>query len=270
MATFRKGGKKEGAGHPVGRSILTYGPPFSGKTSSLQYDTSLRYLMIDFDRNTSVIEHLDNVDILGVDTIEEMDRIKECVKTGKPYTVDGQEIPMDYDVYVVDSFTSMEEKIKDWVVQVYAPDRKREIKGKFGAQTDWADLQDKEVRLVREWQELTRRPDKPINVLWLGHDMEVTGEDYNSRLQLRLQGKYAAPGIMSAVDACFYMYKMKNPSTNKMGFGIVTLDMNAIRAEARLSVAKREKLPQIVWFPKWGEIYRTLGATNLPEPKEEK
>lgn len=265
MVSFKKGGTQSKNAGPVGRSVLLYGPPFSGKTTSLQYDPSLRYLIIDFDKNTSVVEHLENVDIVSVNSLEDFEKVTEGVRSGT-YMLGGQAITMDYDLYIIDSFTSMEEKIKDWVANIYAPDRKREIKGKFGAQTDWADLQDKEIRTVRDWQEMTRRDGTPVNVLWIGHDMEMTNEtDFSTKLQLRLQGKYAAPGIMSAVDACFYMLKMKNEATGNMGFGIVTMDKGAIRAEARLPVDKRLKMPEVIWHPKWGEVLRTLGATNLKE-----
>lgn len=265
MVSFKKGGTEDNNRGPVGRSIVLYGPPFSGKTSSLQYDPNLRYAIIDFDKNTSVIEHLGNVDIFGVNSVEEFEWFTEGVRNGT-LNLGGQAIPMDYDMYVVDSMTSFEERVKEWVANVYAPDRKREIKGKFGAQTDWADMQDKEIRFIREWQEMTRRPDKPVNVMWIGHDMEVTNEtDYSTKLQLKLQGKYAAPGIMSAVDAVFFMHKQRNESKGTTGFGIYTMDKAAIRAEARMPVEQRLKMPEIIWFPKWGDVLRQLGATNLKE-----
>lgn len=267
--SFRPGGKKEESKRPVGRSGVLYGPPFSGKTSTLQYDKSIRVLLIDFDKNSAVLESEENVDILGVSDFEEYLTVKEGVRAGTIQLGDVK-IPANYDLYVVDSFTSFEEKIKDWVVSVYAPKRAREIEGKFGARTDWQDLQDREIRETRDWQEMTRRVDKPINVLWIGHDMESTdSDDFKKKMQLRLQGKYAAPGISSAVDAVFYMYKhvdLKEPM--KQAFGIYTIDslqgQNVIlQASARLPVAERQKMPQVIWWPKWGEVYKQLGATNL-------
>ncbi|MMZ47338.1 hypothetical protein D1872_89820 [compost metagenome] len=272
--TFKPGGTKEEKGSiPVGRSIVLYGPPFSGKTSTLQNDTNLRILLIDMDKNSSVVEETGNVDILGCDTFEDYLAIKEGIRAGKYVIPGGPAIEMSYDLYVIDSFTRFEELIKAYVVEKYAPKRKREIEGKFGAQTDWQDLQDHEVREVREMQGMTRRVGKPINVLWIGHDMEATNsDDFNRKLQLRLQGKYAAPGIMGAVDAVFYMFKQVFPATGekpeRIGFGIYTMDQGAAQAEARLSVAKRKELSKVVWFPKWGDILRTLGATNLPPVEE--
>lgn len=266
--SFKPGGAAPATKGPVGRSGVLYGPPFSGKTSTLQYDPSIRVLLIDFDKNSSVIEHCKNVDIIGVNKYDEYLTIKEGVETGK-MVINGQAIPMNYDLYIFESVTRFEEIIKEWVVITYAPKRSREIKEKFGAQTDWADLQDTEIRQVRDWQSMTRRPNNPINVLWIGHDMNApTTDGFNEKLQLRLQGKYAAPGIMSAVDAVFYMYKVKDETSKKMGFGIYTMDAGAIQAEARLSFQKREEMPEIIWWPKWGDVYRQLGATNLDKSQD--
>ena len=152
MITFKPGKSdtdKPIAKPPVGRSIVLYGPPFSGKTSSLQYDPSLRYAVLDFDKNTSVIEHMENVDIFGIGDWEEFLAVKEGIEKGT-LNLGGQAIPMNYDVYVIDSFTSMEEKIKAWVVNVYAPNRSREIKGKFGAQTDWADCFNSSLGILKQ------------------------------------------------------------------------------------------------------------------------
>mgnify|MGYP000971714320 CR=1 FL=1 len=270
--TFKPGGAAITGNKPKeGRSVVLYGPPFSGKTSTLQYDASVRVCIIDLDKNSSVVEDSANVTIFGCDTFEDYLGIKEGVRAGKYKVPGGPEIPMNYDLYVVDSFTRFEELIKAYIVESYAPKRKREIESKFGAQTDWQDLQDHEVREVREWQAMTRRANNPINILWIGHDMEDPNSgDFNKRLQLRLQGKYAAPGIMGAVDAVFYMHKAKNEKTGQVGFGIYTLDHNEIKAEARLPVKQRLEMPQVIWFPKWGDIYRMLGATNLPEAPAKK
>lgn len=257
--TFKRGGMTEEHKKAVGRSIVLYGPPFSGKTSSLQYDPTVRTLLIDLDKNSSVIEECGHVDILGVSTFQEYLDVKEGVRAGKMMWY-GQEIIMDYDLYVVDSFTSFEEAIKEWVVETYVPERKREVKARFGVQSDWQDLQKTEVEEVRDWKEMTRREVSPINIIWIGHDMaDPNVEDYQKRLQLRLQGKYAAPGIMSAVDACFYMLKAANDQGQTV-FGIYTMDEGAIKAEARLPVAKRLEMPKVIWWPKWGEILATLGA----------
>lgn len=270
--TFKPGGAAiTGNKSKEGRSVVLYGPPFSGKTSTLQYDPSVRTLLIDLDKNSSVLEESANVTIIGCDTYQEYLDIKEGVRAGKYKVPGGPEIPMNYDLYVIDSFTRFEELIKEYVVEIYAPKRNREIKGKFGAQTDWDDLQRIEIEEVRDWQAMTRRSANSVNILWIGHDMEArTSDEFNKTLQLRLQGKYAAPGIMGAVDAVFYMYKAKNEQTGQMGFGIYTMDKGPVKAEARLPVKKRLQMPELIWFPKWGAIYRQLGATNLPEPPAKK
>lgn len=261
--SFKRGGQEPTVKGPVGRSGVLYGPPFSGKTSTLQYDTSIRVLLIDFDKNSAALEECGHVDILGVNNFEDAFLIKEGISTGT-LNIGGQVIPMDYDLYVIDSFTSFEERIKDWVVRKFAPDRKREIKGKFGAQSDWGDLQTTEIQFFRDMHEMTRREVNPINVLWLGHDMlSDTPDGLTEKLQLKLQGKFAAPGIMSATDAVFYMFRVRNEEQKKTDFGIYTVNTGAIVAEARLSFQKRKEFPEFIWYPKWGEIFRTLGATNL-------
>jgi hypothetical protein len=174
---------------------------------------------------------------------------------------------MDYDLYVIDSFTRFEELIKTWVATVYAPKRKREIEDKFGTQTDWQDLQDEEVRQVRFWQALTRRYENPINILWIGHDMEVAGTGFDTVIQLRLQGKYAGPGIMGAVDGLFYMVKQWSDKHNQYAYGIATLDQGKARAQVRLPREDRKELPTHIWFPKWGEVFRKMGSTAIAESK---
>lgn len=272
--TFKPGGQApEERVYKEGRSAVLYGPPLSGKTSTLQYDASIRVLLIDLDKNSSVLEDSNNVDVIGCGSYTDYISIKEGVRSGSYTIPGGPTIKMDYDLYAIDSFTRFEETIKEYVATEYAPERRREIKNKFGAQTDWQDLQDHEVREVRDWQSMTRRSDgKPVNVLWIGHDMDAVGSDeFNKKLQLRLQGKYAAPGIMGAVDAVFYMSKFPNEKNpQQLLFGIHTLDSGAIQAEVRLPVKKRLNLPRFMLFPKWGEIFRLIGATNLPEVVEKK
>lgn len=261
--TFKIGGQEPTVKGPVGRSAVLYGPPFSGKTSTLQYDPSIRALLIDFDKNSAALEECGHVDIIGVSDFKDALAIKEGISTGT-LKIGGQVIPMNYDLYVVDSFTSFEECIKRWVVNDFAPERRREIKGKFGAQTDWGDLQSTEIQFFRDMHEMTRREVNPINVLWLGHDMVTdTPDGLTEKLQLKLQGKFAAPGIMSATDAVFYMFKVRDEEKKQTNFGIYTVNTGAIVAEARLSFQKRKAFPEFIWFPKWGEIFKTLGATNL-------
>lgn len=267
--TFKKGleqGEKAKE-KKEGKSAVLYGPPIGGKTSTLQYDKSIRVLLIDADMNSSVLSKSENVDIIGCPTYQDYEKIRDGVASGS-LKLDGETIPMDYDLYVIDSFTRFEELIKTWVATVYAPNRKREIKDKFGAQTDWQDLQDEEVRQVRFWQALTRRDENPINILWIGHDMEVAGSEFDTVIQLRLQGKYAGPGIMGAVDGLFYMVKQWSEKHDRYLYGIATLDQGKARAQVRLPIEDRNEMPKYIWFPKWGNVFRQMGATNLPEVKE--
>lgn len=266
--TFKQGGAVGVSNTKEGRSAVLYGAPFSGKTSTLQYDKSIKIALIDFDKNSGVVANEGNVTIFGVESYEDLVMIREGVAAGV-LKVGGQAIKMDFDLYAIDSFTSYEEAVKRYIAGVYAKDRKREIATKFGAQSDWQDLQDHEVKEVREWQKLTRRPNNPINVLWIGHDMEALGSnDFAKKIQIRLQGKYAAPGIMSAVDAVFYMIKTPDPKdASKLYFGVYTMDQTqggtTYQAAARIPVKERLAMPAIIWWPKWGEIYRQIGATNI-------
>lgn len=260
-----------------GRSIVVYGPPFVGKTTSLA-DPDVRVLLADMDHNTSPLDDATNVDIFPIDSYEEYLVFKESVERGY-FTIDKQgkfvsqgvqKIELQqYDIIAFDSFTRFEELIKRYVATVYAPNRKREISDKFGAQTDWDDLQTIEVQQVRDWQALTRT--KGFNVFWIGHDMSMkenpNAENMVTGIRLALQGKYAAPRIMGAVDAVVYFAKISqpnkdNPKQTDIVRGMYTQQHGVIQADARLSVAKREKLPTFYPNPKWSKILPYLGYTK--------
>ena len=249
----------------TGKSVVLYGPPLVGKTSTLGADSKWRVCLIDLDKNSTVVEEAENITIISLDSFEEYLSIKEGVDRGVweiPGTKD--KLKMDFDLYAIDSFTRMEELIKKWVATSYAPNRKREISTKFGAQTDWQDLQDREIQEVRDWQAMTKRANNPINVIWIGHDMQVTNE-YGQAIatQLMLQGKYAAPRIGSAVDAMFYMFKMQNPKNpDEVARGIYTLNHGIIQAEARVSPNRRNEIPKVIWNPKWSEVFAMLNGEN--------
>jgi hypothetical protein len=224
-----------------GRSIVLYAPPFAGKTTYLA-DPEVKVLLADMDHNTSPLDDADNVTIFPIDSFEDYLEFKTSVQRGY-FQIDGEKIPCkDYDVIALDSFTRFEELIKKYVATKYAPNRKREIEGKFGAQTDWDDLQSREVAEVREWQAMTRS--QGFNVLWIGHDMAIndslTGQV--ARIQLALQGKYASARIMSAVDAVMYLHKYEDKDKTIKRV-IYTQNFGAVQADARLPVEKRAKLP---------------------------
>lgn len=249
-----------------GFSLLLYGPPMVGKTSSLINDPNCKTCVVDLDKNTTTIEEYDNITIIGCDTFEDYEAVREGARSGVfHYTdVDGvaQTLIMDFDLYVIDSLTTLEEKIKKWVASVYVPNRKREIEKRFGTQSDWGDLQDKEIEEVRDWQSMTKRLN-PLNVMWIGHD-DLIKNDMGQAVgtQLLLGGNYAGPRIGSAVDSMFYMIKKsgvdpKNPKT--VHRGVYTIDEGIIRADARMTIKRRGELPPFIWSPKWGEILHTMG-----------
>jgi hypothetical protein len=243
-----------------GYSAVLYGPPLVGKTSTLGLDPNFKYLLIDFDKNTTVLEGSPNVMIASCDTFQDYLDVKEAVRRGF-FLINNKQVPINVDCIVVDSFTSMEEKIKAHVVGIFAPNRRREIASKFGAQTDWQDLQDMEIAEIRDWQAMTKRVNNPVNILWIGHDMTNTNDmGIAQSVGIALQGKYAAPRIASAVDAVFYMFKKANPANKEeIARFIYTQQQGIILAEARMPIARRGELPPVIRDPKWSEVFGILG-----------
>ena len=264
-----------------GFSIVLYGPPLVGKTSTL-IDPNWKVCLIDLDQNSTPLQDAENVTVVSCETFEDYLSVKADAERG--YRIEGgKKVRMDFDLYVVDSFTKLEAYIKDWVVRSYAPNRRREISSKFGAQSDWQDLQDQEIEEVRDWQTYTKRKDKPLNVLWIGHDMTVyDGMGAPTSMQIALQGRYASLRIMAAVDAVFYMFKstkkdfyaalrkdtskLENP--NEVVRGVYTVDQGIIKSEARVSPTRRKELKPFIFNIVWSEIYEMIGYKNAaPQPK---
>jgi hypothetical protein len=220
------------------------------------------------DHNTSPLDDAGNVTIYPVDTYEQYLEFRASVERGY-FIIDKEKIPLEqYDIIAFDSFTRFEELVKSYVRRVFAPNRKREIAEKFGAQSDWQDLQDIEVQQVRDWQAMTRT--KGFNVIWIGHDMALhenpNAEAMVTRIQLALQGKYASPRIMSAVDGVVYFAKEskpaptpQNPRATEVIRGCYTQQFGVTQADVRLSVEKREKLPAFVPNPKWSKLLPYFG-----------
>jgi hypothetical protein len=254
-----------------GRQVVVYGPPFVGKTTSLA-DPDMKVLLCDMDHNTSPLDDADNVTIYPVDDYEGYMKFKESVMRGY-FQIGSSKVPLeDYDIIAFDSFTRFEELVKSYVRRVFAPNRKREIAEKFGAQSDWQDLQDIEVQQVRDWQALTRS--KGFNVMWMGHDMALhenpNAESMVTRIQLALQGKYASSRIMSAVDAVVYFTKESRPSKEdpkkpEIIRGCYTQQFGVTQADARLSVEKRQALPAFVPNPKWSKLLPYFGYKKKME-----
>lgn len=242
-----------------GRQIVLYGPPFSGKTTTLA-DKEMKVFIIDMDHNTSPLDDADNVTIYPVDTFEEYEKIKNGFHAGH-ITIAGTKYDLtSYDIVSLDSFTRFEELVKEHVATKFAPNRSREIKGKFGAQSDWDDLQRIEVQEVRDWQTMTRS--HGFNVIWLGHDMAFHDDltKQIARIQLALQGKYASARIMSAVDAVMYLHKSIDKEGNVQRV-MWTQQQGVVQAEVRLSVEKRAQLPTKLPLDKfsWSKVLPYLG-----------
>lgn len=245
---------------PEGRQIILYGPPFVGKTTTLA-DPGIRVLLGDMDHNTSPLDEADNVTIYPIDSYEDYLTFKESVERGY-FVIEGKKVPCtDFDVIAMDSFTRFEELIKEYIPRVFAPNRSREIKGKFGAQTDWDDLQRHEVQEVRDWQAMTRS--HGFCVIWMGHDMSMHDDltKQVARIQLALQGKYASPRIMSAVDAIFYMQKVEKEG--KIIRGAWTQQFGIVQADARLPIGKRAALPAYIPKLEWSKVLPYLGWKKI-------
>lgn len=245
---------------PEGRQVVCYGAPFVGKTTSLA-DPDIKVLLCDMDHNTSPLDDASNVTIFPINSFEEYQTFKEAVHRGY-FEINKKKISTtDFDVIAFDSFTRFEELIKSWVPRVYAPKRSREIDTKFGAQSDWEDLQNREVQEIRDWQAMTRT--HGFCVIWLGHDMTMINDATKKaqRIQLALQGKYASPRIMSAVDAVVYMAKEEVMKDNKKTLvrGIYTQQQGIIQADVRLTLEKRAKLAEFIPTVKWSKILPFLG-----------
>ena len=265
---------------PEGRQVVLYGPPFVGKTSSLA-DPDLKVLLCDMDHNTSPLDNADNVTVYPIDHFDtdkdDTKRLgydnsymefKRSIERGY-FVIKGEKVPVPkVDVVAFDGFTRFEELVKYWVANVFAPNRSREIQGKFGAQTDWDDLQRTEVEEIRDWQSMTRT--KGFCSIWMGHDMAINSEITKkaARIQLALQGKYAGPRIMSAVDAVFYMDKVLDPKDkDKKTFvrGVYTQQFDIIQADARMPIEKREKLPKFIPTVQWSKILPYIGYRKVEE-----
>jgi hypothetical protein len=254
-----------------GRSLILYGPPYAGKTASLA-DPDCKVLLGDMDHNTSPLDDADNVTIFSIDTYENYEEFRESVRRGY-FLIDKVKIPLEqFDIIALDSFTRFEELIKKYVLTTFAPNRKRELTTKFGAKSDWQDLQDIEVREARDWQAMTRT--HGFCVLWLGHDMNVYGdpnvETRVTRVQLALQGKYASSRIMGAVDGVLYFDKFEknvptkeDPKAKTIIRGVYTQQSGNIQSDVRLTIDKRDKLPSFYPNPKWSKILPYLGYRKV-------
>lgn len=251
-------------------SIL-YSDPKAGKTTSLD-DPNMRVLVLDMEMGTSVLAGSPNVDIVKIRSMEHLDAYMELLDAGKWLNFEGKVVPLEHGLVAADSLTRMCDFVKDYVVRVVAPNRKREVAKVFGAQSDWGNYGTIIADTVKFAHNLTKKGDKSINFMWLAHrdnkyenpnaETQVTGT------QIKMQGS-SVPIVMSIVDAIFYMNKGELENKQKvkqMCYWIQTDKMGIVEAGVR-QAKREEKLPQRIFNPVWSEIFGQLGY-SIEAPKK--
>lgn len=268
-------------------SIL-YAEPKHGKTTTLD-DPNMKIQIFDLEKGTSVLAGAPNVDIVKINNLEQLNAYAELLKEGKCVKIDAKGkphiAPYDYSLTAIDSLTRLQDMVKDYVVRVVAPNRKREITDvtlepakRFGAQSDWGNFGTIIVDLVKFFHDLTKRGDKSLNVMWLAHKdnkyENPAAENMITGTQIKMQGG-SVPIVMSVVDAIFYMQKgeITNPKTKEKGmyYWIQTDKVGITEAGVRYS-KRDEKLPLKIYNPVWSDIFEQLGyrITRINQKEEVK
>jgi hypothetical protein len=242
---------------------ILYGDPKCGKTSTLD-DPTMKVLLLDMEMGDSVLEGSPNVDIVKIRSLEQLNAYFELLKNGTWLNFQGKVVPLEHGLVAADSITRLADLVKDYVVRVAAPNRKREVSGVFGAQSDWGNFGTIIADLVKYIHNLTKRGKQSINFMWLAHrdnkhenpnaETQVTGT------QIKLQGS-SVPIVMSVVDAIFYMNKgeIKNKAGEVgMYYWIQTDKVGVVEAGVRQS-KREEKLPTRIYNPSWSDVFTKLG-----------
>ena len=233
---------------------LLYGKPKTGKTSTAD-DTKLKVLVADLEGGTAVLSDAKNVDRVAIENFEQFKEFTEMVQRG----FIEKEGDLKYDLIFIDSISRLQELVKEYVAKTYAPTRKREIQGKFGAMADWGDLRDIMLSAVKAWHSITKRGTKSFHVMWIAHEAvikdEMTEQAISTKIQL--QGKDTADIVMAHVDGIFYMFnKAEEDGTIKRG--ILTQNAGIYQAGVRQSKHK-QPLPNVIYNPQWSDIFTQLG-----------
>ena len=237
---------------------ILYGKPKVGKTSTAD-DPVFRTLLIDMEGGSAVLSQAKNVDRIAVDDFRDFVEITDAVKRG--YYNDGdKKVSLDYDLYVIDSISALQELLKHYIATVYAPQRRREIAGKFGAMADWGDLRDLITRTTKAWHQLTKRNSDSIHCMWIAHEQVIKDEttEQASGTKIQLQGKDTADIVMAHVDGIFYMFNKNNKETKELERGILTQSAGIYAAGVRQSKHAKPLDAQII-NPVWSDIFTKLG-----------
>jgi hypothetical protein len=237
---------------------ILYGKPKVGKTSTAD-DPKFKTLLIDMEGGSAVLQNAKNVDRIAIEDFSDFIEVTDSVKRGY-FLIDGEKVPCNYDLYMIDSISAMQEMLKVYIANVYAPKRSREIVGKFGAKSDWGDLQDLITRCTKQWHQFTKRGENSIHVMWIAHMLEVKDEttDQTVTTKIQLQGKATADIVMSHVDGNFLMFKRDNKETKQTERGILTEKMGFYEAGYR-AAKDSEPLPKQILNPVWSDIFEKLG-----------
>jgi hypothetical protein len=244
-----------------GKDLLVYGDPKSGKTTLLRLDPSIRILLLNLEGGDDVLEDAENIDIIDVNSWEDIIEVGKGLHAGF-LVIDGKKYPTQtWDLIALDSITRLQDLCKDYVVRVLAPSRRREVKGVFGAQSDFGNLKEDLLGLVKGFHNLTKKGDKSINFLWLAHKVtdkdETTGKPLSTKIMV--QGQGTAEIIMSYVDGVVYSFKRANKEGTAIEYGVATKQQGIINADVRIALHKPQ-LDNIIINPKLGDILETMNA----------
>lgn len=237
---------------------ILYGKPKVGKTSTAD-DPNFKTLLIDMEGGSAVLSEAKNVDRIAVDDFQTFVEITEAVKRGY-YTEGTGKVELNYDLYVIDSISALQELIKTYVATSYAPSRRREIAGKFGAMADWGDLRDIITRTTKTWHQLTKRNEDSVHVIWIAHEQVIKDETTEQAVgtKVQLQGKDTADIVMAHVDGIFYMFNRQNKETKELERGILTQTAGIYAAGVRQSKHATPLDAQII-SPVWSDVFQKLG-----------
>jgi hypothetical protein len=251
-----------------GKHIILYGPPKSGKTSTLD-DPNMKILVADLEGGNEVLAGSPNARIVNIQEharkkgIHPFEAIVQFIMAIESGVIKG------FDGYALDSLTQFEDILKDYIATKYAPNRKRGETKKFGdsAQSDWGDLKDLITRTVKRVHALTKRRDKVVHWIWIAHVAQtkdpVTEQAVATKIQL--QGGNTAEVVMSIVDGFFYFYnrpytvEVDGKQVPEIERGIITKTVGIFVAGVRESKANRGSLPARIPNPVWSEIFEKMG-----------
>lgn len=252
---------------------ILYGEPGCGKTSTLD-DPIFKVAHIDLEGGSTVLQDAKNVirwDIPQIAAASNKHEYEVVQEIGAAIRANKFK---QFDMVAIDSLTRWQEIVKDFIATKYVPNRSREVKNKFGAQSDWGDLANLMVGTFRAFHSLTKRGENSVHVMWLAHvgkqEQQVTETMKKLvRTYIALQGTSTPDTVMSIVDGYFYMFSREgkdkdgkaNGTTER---GVMTDVAGAYQSKARISKHK-PPLPRTIMNPQWSDIFEKLGYTRTGE-----